>query len=37
VTEILEETGLEPKYLELEITESTAMQNVEHTINTINK
>lgn len=37
VSQILEETGLEPQYLELEITESIAMQNVEHTIKTINE
>ena len=37
VSEILQETGLEPQYLELEITESIAMQNVEHTIKTINE
>ncbi|MCM8712063.1 EAL domain-containing protein [Clostridium sp. SYSU_GA19001] len=36
VYEILKETGLEPQYLELEITESIAMENVEHTIKTIN-
>ncbi len=37
VSEALEETGLEPKYLELEITESIAMQNIEHTLKMINK
>lgn len=35
VKRILEETGLEAKYLELEITESIAMHNVKHTIKTI--
>ncbi|MGC5324510.1 putative bifunctional diguanylate cyclase/phosphodiesterase [Brevibacillus sp. SYSU BS000544] len=35
VANVLEETQLEPKYLELEITESIAMQNVEHVINTL--
>ncbi len=32
VTEILQETGLEPQYLELEITESIAMFNEDHVI-----
>jgi len=32
VAQVLEETGLAPQYLELEITESVAMQNVELTI-----
>ncbi|TAF44234.1 MAG: bifunctional diguanylate cyclase/phosphodiesterase, partial [Oscillatoriales cyanobacterium] len=31
VSDCLEKTGLEPKYLELEITESTAMQDMEYT------
>ena len=35
VAEALEETGLEAKYLELEITESNAMQNAENTIYTL--
>lgn len=35
VANVLEETELEPQYLELEITESIAMQNVEHVINTL--
>jgi diguanylate cyclase (GGDEF)-like protein/PAS domain S-box-containing protein len=34
---ILQETGLEPKLLELEITESVAMKNPEHTIANINR
>ncbi len=32
VSKTLTETGLEPCYLELEITETTAMQNIEFTI-----
>ncbi len=35
VTHALEETGLEPDKLDLEITESNAMQNAEHSINTL--
>jgi diguanylate cyclase (GGDEF)-like protein len=35
IAEVLEETGLEAKYLELEITESNAMQNAENTIYTL--
>lgn len=35
VAQILEETGLEPQYLELEITESIAMQDVEKVILTL--
>ncbi|QZY56497.1 GGDEF domain-containing response regulator [Crassaminicella profunda] len=37
VSGILEETGLEPQYLELEITESIAMQNIDHTLKMINE
>lgn len=37
VSTVLEETGLDPHYLELEITESIAMQNVDHTIKMINE
>lgn len=37
VSKVLEETGLDPHYLELEITESIAMQNVDHTIRMINE
>lgn len=37
ISKILHETGLEPQYLELEITESIAMQNIEHTIRMINE
>lgn len=36
VARILQETGLEPQYLELEITESIAMHNLPHTLKTIN-
>lgn len=36
VAQILEETGLDPKWLELEITESIAMQNAEFTVNMLN-
>ncbi len=35
VTQALGETGLEPNKLDLEITESNAMQNAEHSINTL--
>jgi diguanylate cyclase (GGDEF)-like protein/PAS domain S-box-containing protein len=35
VTSALTETGLEPDKLDLEITESNAMQNAEHSINTL--
>ena len=35
IAEVLEETGLEAKHLELEITESNAMQNAENTIYTL--
>jgi diguanylate cyclase (GGDEF)-like protein len=35
VAEVLEETGLDPECLELEITESNAMQNAENTIYTL--
>ncbi|MDQ0350419.1 diguanylate cyclase (GGDEF)-like protein [Alkalibacillus filiformis] len=35
VSEILEETGLEPQYLELEITESMAMSNERYIIDTL--
>lgn len=37
VTNILEETGLEPRYLGLEITESTSMHNIESVISTLRK
>lgn len=37
VSKILEETGLDPQYLELEITESIAMQNIEHTLKIIHE
>jgi len=35
VNQALDETGLEPGKLDLEITESNAMQNAEHSINTL--
>jgi diguanylate cyclase (GGDEF)-like protein/PAS domain S-box-containing protein len=35
VTQALDETGLEPDKLDLEITESNAMQNAEHSISTL--
>ncbi len=35
VSNCLEKTGLDPKYLELEITESTAMQDMEYTKNVL--
>ncbi len=35
VKQVLAYTGLEPRYLELEITESVAMQELDYTINTI--
>jgi EAL domain-containing protein (putative c-di-GMP-specific phosphodiesterase class I) len=35
LTEVLKETGLEPRYLELEITESTIMENPESVIITL--
>ncbi|MBF8982830.1 EAL domain-containing protein [Lutibacter sp. B2] len=37
VSKILAETGLEAQYLELEITESIAMQNIAHTLKMINE
>lgn len=37
VTGILQETGLDPKYLELEITESMEMKNVKRTITVLNE
>ncbi|HMJ09095.1 MAG TPA: bifunctional diguanylate cyclase/phosphodiesterase [Pyrinomonadaceae bacterium] len=37
VLNTLEVTGIEPSTLKLEITESTAMENAEHTINVLNK
>jgi diguanylate cyclase (GGDEF)-like protein len=37
VTDALADTGLEPRFLELEITESNAMQNAEATVQTLGK
>ncbi|NHN30641.1 GGDEF domain-containing phosphodiesterase [Paenibacillus agricola] len=37
IVKILKETGLDPSYLELEITESMAMDNVERVINKLNE
>ncbi|RKP49160.1 sensor domain-containing protein [Trinickia fusca] len=37
VTAILEETGLEPRYLELELTESTIMRNAEEAVVMLNE
>jgi len=35
IRQVLEETGMEPTLLELEITESVLMQNIDHTIETL--
>ncbi|MGF7184013.1 diguanylate cyclase (GGDEF)-like protein/PAS domain S-box-containing protein [Desulfitispora alkaliphila] len=37
VADVLEQTGLEPRWLELEITESIAMQNVDYTYKMLRK
>lgn len=37
VARLLKKTGLSPEFLELEITESTAMQNLNHTIKVVRK
>lgn len=37
IKKVLKETGIEPQYLSLEITESTSMENVEYTIQTLNE
>lgn len=37
VVKALEESGLEPKYLEIEVTETMAMTDVEHTVGILNK
>ncbi|SMG42081.1 sensor domain-containing protein [Paraburkholderia susongensis] len=37
VTQVLAETGLEPKYLELELTESTIMRNAEEAVSMLNE
>ncbi|HEX4797754.1 MAG TPA: EAL domain-containing protein [Burkholderiales bacterium] len=36
VAEVLRQTGLDPEFLELELTESTVMQNPEKTVKTLN-
>ncbi len=35
VSKILEETGVDPKYIDLEITESISMENIDHIMDTI--
>ncbi|GAB2904301.1 hypothetical protein GCM10027093_47300 [Paraburkholderia jirisanensis] len=37
VTQVLAETGLEPRYLELELTESTIMRNAEEAVTMLNE
>lgn len=37
ISQILEDTGFDPQRLDLEITESTAMRNMEHTIPNMNR
>ncbi|WP_204152214.1 EAL domain-containing response regulator [Leptolyngbya sp. CCY15150] len=37
ITQVLDQTGLPPRYLSLELTESLLVQNVESTINTLNE
>jgi diguanylate cyclase (GGDEF)-like protein/PAS domain S-box-containing protein len=37
VTQVLAETGLEPRYLELELTESTIMRNAEEAVRMLNE
>ncbi|MBZ0156545.1 MAG: EAL domain-containing protein [Alphaproteobacteria bacterium] len=37
VEQVLEETGLDPKWLELEVTEGTAMQNIDVTISNMSR
>ncbi|NPT34447.1 sensor domain-containing protein [Paraburkholderia xenovorans] len=37
VTQVLDETGLEPQYLELELTESTIMRNAEEAVSMLNE
>lgn len=37
ITQALTDSGLDPDFLELELTESTVMNNAEETINTLNK
>ncbi|HBE51345.1 MAG TPA: diguanylate cyclase, partial [Cyanobacteria bacterium UBA11369] len=35
IAQVLEETGLEPRYLEIEITETTAIQDIDFTISVL--
>jgi EAL domain-containing protein (putative c-di-GMP-specific phosphodiesterase class I) len=37
LTSVLDEVGLAPEYVELEVTESIVMQNLEHTASTLNE
>ncbi len=37
VVRVLEETGFDPQYLEIEVTETMAMTDVEHTVGVLNK
>lgn len=37
VVKALDETGFEPRYLEIEVTETMAMTDVEHTVSVLNK
>lgn len=37
IAQVLQQSGLEPRYLELEITESTAMRDIEATVHTLNE
>lgn len=37
ISAVLSETGLEPSYLEIEITETTAMENIDFTVKTLHR
>lgn len=37
IKQVLKESGLDPKWLEIEITETMAMQDIEHTVNTLRR
>lgn len=37
ITNVLEETGLDPKWLEIEVTETMAMQDIERTVNVLGR